>query len=223
MHTTSLRNMFRTCPPCHLMPLWIQPLKKIRSHSILQGLRDNLRNAAALSKLPAFSKGNIGLCLVTPHQQQKTLCFLFNSTSAAYPCPLQTKLGNKDLPWGREGFKMLIPFYEAFSISLLQVQLISEGWKLNYCSQKLEDTLFKISVSLHWFLSKREWVHRLLVTYARLLWFWRPQLADKQYSYWHMKTGGHHLVRKIDTQRLNHNYNVEIAFFFLPLKTFKET
>ena len=38
-----------------------------------------------------------------------------------------------------------------------------------------------------------------------------------------MKTGGHHLVRKIDVQRLNHNYNMEIAFFFLPLKTFIET
>lgn len=74
---------------------------------------------------------------------------------------------------------MLMPFPEAFSISLLQVQLIPEGWKRNYCSQKMEGTIFKTSMSLHLFLSTRESVPPPLTTYGWLLRFQRPQFVDK--------------------------------------------
>lgn len=51
---------------------------------------------------------------------------------------------------------MSMPFYEAFSISLSQVQLTPEGWELNYASQKMADTVFKTSMSLHLFLYNPE-------------------------------------------------------------------
>lgn len=62
--------------------------------------------------------------------------YIFYSTSTTFLYSSQTNFGNKILPWGREDFKMLMPFYEAFSISLSQVQLTLEGWELNYGSQK---------------------------------------------------------------------------------------
>lgn len=116
---------------------------------------------------------------------------IFYSTSTVFYYPSQTNSGNKILPWGREGSKMLMPFCASFSplsISLLQVQLIPEGWELNYCSQKMEGTIFKTGMSLHFFLSTCGWVPPLLMMEGWLLWSRSPRSIEKRYNYQHTRT-----------------------------------
>lgn len=104
---------------------------------------------------PQGTLGSLGDQLPTHCSASSRKLCIFLPTSTAFPYPSQTNSGNKILPWGREGFKMLKPFYEVFSISLSQVQPTPGGWELNYGSQKMEGTIFKTSMGLHLFLSAR--------------------------------------------------------------------
>lgn len=138
-HVCHRRTTYRTHPPSMFPPLHVQPLEKTgvtvlyRCHLVTRRGSRSVKPPTSFtsSRDPAW-----GLAPTHCSERSRKLCIFSHTT--AFPYPSQAKLGNKILPGDGEDFRMLMPFYGAFSISLSQVLLIPEGRKLNYHGQAWE-------------------------------------------------------------------------------------